>query len=95
MLGIILRRWRFAYITVADPVVSMLPRAEGTRQRLVGSLLVLLGSRRLPARLWLLVDLRLVGRTGLVEGSPHLVMLGLLCPWSAAVMDGVGGLQVV
>ena len=92
-------RCRYAYITVADPVVSMLPCAEGTRQGAVRSPLLLLGSRRLAAWLWLLLDLSLIGWTRLVEGGPDLVIFGLLCPGlhvgSAVAMEVVGGLQVV
>lgn len=94
-----LKRCRCAYITVADPGVSVLPRAEGARQGVVGSLLVLLGSRRLAAGMRLLPVLTLVGRPRLVERDPHLVVFGLLRPGpqvgSAVAMEGVGGVPVV
>lgn len=99
MLRKMTRGCRFAYITVADPVVSMLPCAGGTRQGVVGPLLVLLGSIHLAAWLYFLLDLGLVSRTRLVEGGPNLVICGLLCPrlhvGSAIAMDVGGGVQVV
>lgn len=60
VLKICERKRHFSYITVADPVVSVLPCAIGGRQRAVRSFLVLLGSRRLAVWLPLLVDLTLV-----------------------------------
>lgn len=66
---------RFAYIAVADPIVSVLPWAVRSWQWVVGSFLMLL-----PAP-WM--HLRLhpphVGWGRLVEGRPHLVMPQVLC----------------
>ncbi|TNN48486.1 hypothetical protein EYF80_041317 [Liparis tanakae] len=56
-----LKRCGCAYITVANPGVRVLPRAEGVRQGVVGPLLLLLGSRRLAAGMRLLLVLTLVG----------------------------------
>lgn len=93
------RRCRFAHITVARPVVSMLPCAEGSRQGVVGSVLVLLGSICLAAWLCFLLDLSLVIQTRLVEGGPDLVILGLLRPGlhvgSAVAREVIGGVEVV
>lgn len=59
-LRIIRGRCRCAYITVADPVVNMLPRAERCRQGVVGSVLVLLFIH--PAtQSYFMLDLAVVG----------------------------------
>lgn len=73
-------RFRCVYLTVADPVVGMLPRAQGWGEGVVGSLYVLL-SICLGAWWYFLLDLGLVDWTRLVEGDPELVILGLLCLW--------------
>lgn len=98
-MRIISRRCRFAHITVADPVANMLSCAKGSRQGVVGPLLVLLGSVRLDPWLYFLLDRGLVGRTRLVEGGPDLVILGLLRSGlhigTAVAMEVVGGVKVV
>lgn len=95
--SILRTKCRFAYINVADPVASMLACARRSRQGVVGSLLMLLGSIRLTACLHSLLDL--VGWTRLVKGCPDLVILRLLCPGlhvgSAVAMVVVWGVKVV
>lgn len=77
----------------------MLSCAKGSRQGVVGSLLVLLGSIRLDAWLYFLLGRGLVGRARLVEGGPDLVILGLLRSGlhigSAVAMEVAGGVEVV